>query len=88
MLTFREYRQMLDETGIQDASTQAQVRGIVFPVMNKIHQLYTTAANDNSTPKAQRELSTQIMGLAYLTCLVLGVQTGDRMLIQRGRGSI
>jgi hypothetical protein len=88
MLTFSNYLQMLDETNAQDASTQAQARGIAYPLLNKMHQLHMTILNDKSKSKALQELSTQLMGLAYLMSLVLGVQTGDRMLIQRGRGTI
>ena len=87
MLSFREYIQ-LDETNAQDASTQAQVRAIAFPLVNRIRQLSMDALNDASTRKSLQALHSELLGLAYLICIILGTQTGDRMLIQRGRGTI
>lgn len=91
MLTFRNYIKEVDKKTASPTSFESSgtyIRNTTLALLNKIRQLHNQNVKATSTSKDQQRLSSQVMGLAYLMCIAIGVQTTDRVLVQRERGSI
>jgi hypothetical protein len=88
MLNFREYIEQVDEDTASPSSVESSetyIRSTTLALVNKIRQLHSQDVRDTSASKSQQRLSSEVMGLAYMMCIVIGVQTNDRVLVQRGR---